>query len=52
MFVAEGYLSNLVEKYGKHPVSIDSERAWYPQACKFLNIILHIHSPNDKSIIE
>jgi putative transposase len=52
MFVAEGYLSNLVEKYGKHPVSIDSERAWYPQACKFLNINLHIHSPNDKSIIE
>ncbi len=52
MFVSEGFLSNLVEKYGKHPVSTDSERTWYPQACKFLNINLHIHSPNDKSIIE
>ena len=52
MFVAEGFLSNLVEKYGQHSVSTHGERKWYPQACKFLNLNLHIHSPYDKSIIE
>ena len=25
---------------------------WYPQACRFLNIIHHLHSTYEKSIIE
>jgi putative transposase len=52
MYVAEGFLSNLVEKYGQNPVSIDCEITWYPQACKLLNINHHMHSPYEKSIIE
>src|SRR3954464_8545767 len=37
MLVAEGFLQELVRKYGKHPVSTDGG-TWYPQACKFLNM--------------
>ncbi|HEY6535406.1 MAG TPA: hypothetical protein VIY08_06360 [Candidatus Nitrosocosmicus sp.] len=25
---------------------------WYPQACRFLNLLHHIHSSFEKSIIE
>ena len=51
MFVAERFLSKIVEKYGDHPVSTDGG-TWYPQACKFLNMDHHIHSQFEKSIVE
>jgi putative transposase len=52
MFVAERFLSIIVEEYGKHPVSTDGG-SWYPhQACRFLKLKHHIHSSFEKSIIE
>jgi putative transposase len=51
MFVAERFISNLVKRYGEHPVSTDGG-TWYPQACRFLRLPHHIHSPYEKSIIE
>jgi putative transposase len=51
MFVAERFLSNLSEGYGKHSVSTDCE-TWYLQACKFLKLDHHINSSYEKSIIE
>ena len=51
MFVAEKLYSSIVKDYGKHPVSTDGG-TWYPQACRFLNLEHHIHSPYEKSIIE
>jgi putative transposase len=47
----ERFLSHIIKEYGKHPVSTDGG-TWYPQACKFLNLNHHIHSPFEKSIIE
>jgi putative transposase len=41
----------MLEKYGEHPVSTDGG-TWYPQACKFLKLLNHIHSSFEKSIIE
>jgi putative transposase len=37
MFVAERFISNLVKRYGEHPVSTDGG-TWYPQACRFLRL--------------
>jgi putative transposase len=51
MFVAELFLSDVSDKYGKHQVSSDGG-TWYPQACKFLNLYHHLHSSFEKSIIE
>jgi putative transposase len=51
MFVTERFLSDVVEKYGEHPVSSDGG-TWYPQACRFLKLDHHIHSSFEKSIIE
>jgi len=51
MFVAERFLSNLIKGYDKHPLSTDGG-TWYPQACRFLKLEHHIHSPYEKSIIE
>ena len=51
MFVAEKFLSGLVRVHGKHPVSTDGG-TWYPQACRFLELKHHIHSPLEKSLIE
>jgi len=51
MFVAERFLSGLVKIHGNHPVSTDGG-TWYPQACGFLKVDHHIHSPFEKSIIE
>jgi putative transposase len=51
MFVAERFLSNVVENYGKHAVSTDGG-TWYPQPCKFLKLDHHIHSSYEKSPIE
>jgi putative transposase len=52
MFVVERFLSTVIEKYGKHPVSSDGDGTWYPGACKFLNLYHHLHSDFEKSIIE
>ena len=49
--VAERCISDLVKLHGKHSVSTDSG-LWYPQACKFLKLKHHIHSPFEKSLIE
>ena len=43
MFVAERFLSYVLDKYGKHQVSSDGG-TWYLQACKFLNLYHHLHS--------
>ena len=51
MFVAERFLSGLVKIHGNHPVPTDGG-TWYPQACGFLKVDHHIHSPFEKSIIE
>ncbi len=51
MFVAEGFLSKIIEKFGKCPISADGG-TWYPQACRFLKLEHHIHSHYEKSIIE
>ena len=51
MFVAERFLLTVVKNYGKHPVSTDGD-TWYPQACRFLSLSHHIHSPFEKSLIE
>ena len=51
MLVAERFLSHIIKEYGEHPVSTDGG-TWYPQACKFLKLNHHIHSPFEKSIIE
>ncbi len=54
MFVAEHFLSGIIEEYGKHSVSTDDGGGtWYPiQACRFLKLEHHIHSPWEKSLIE
>ena len=51
MFVVERFILNLVKRYVEHPVSADGG-TWYPQACRFLRLEHHIHSPYEKSIIE
>lgn len=51
MFVAERFMSNIVNEYGKHPVSTDGG-TWYSRACRFLKLNHHIHSFLEKSIIE
>ena len=51
MFVVERFILNLVKRYVEHPVSADGG-TWYPQACRFLRLQHHIHSPYEKSIIE
>lgn len=51
MFVDERFIAGLVRVHGKHTVSTDGG-TWYPQACKFLKLKHHIHSPLEKSLIE
>jgi putative transposase len=51
MFVAERFLDDLVKIHGKHCISTDGG-TWYPQACRFLNLKHHLHSPLEKSLIE
>jgi putative transposase len=51
MLVAERFISGLVRAHGKHPVSTDGG-TWYPQACRFLKLDRHLHSPFEKSLIE
>ena len=51
MFVAERFLSDIIDEYGQHPVSTDGG-TWYPQSCKYLKLKHHLHSSYEKSIIE
>jgi putative transposase len=51
MFVAERFLSNLLKEYGKYPVSTDGGTR-YPQACRFLKLQHHIHSPPKRKAVE
>ena len=51
MFVAERFLSGLINSHGKHPVSTDGG-TWYPMASRFLGLKHHLHSPYEKSMIE
>jgi len=51
MLIAERFLSGVVRYYGNHPISTDGG-TWYPQACEFLKMDHHIHSPLEKSLIE
>jgi putative transposase len=45
MFVAERFLDGLIKIHGKHCVSTDGGTWYPPQACAFLKIDHHIHSP-------
>ena len=52
MLVAvERFIASLMNRYGKRPVSTDGG-TWYPQACRFLKVEHHIHSPFEKSVVE
>ncbi len=51
MLMAEKFLSELAKAHGKRPISTD-RGTWYPQACRFLKLRHHLHSPWEKSIIE
>ena len=51
VLIAEKFLSGLVKIHGKRPVSTDGG-TWYPQACGFLKVTHHTHSPLEKSLIE
>ncbi len=51
-FIAERFIDDLIKIHGKNPISIDDGGTWYPQACNFLRLDHHIHSPLEKSIIE
>jgi putative transposase len=51
MFVAERFLDDLVKIHRKHCISTDGG-AWYPQACRFLNLKHHLHFTLEKSPIE
>jgi putative transposase len=53
--VAERFLSDIVDKHGKYPISTDGDTWYPPQACRFLKLNHHIHSfvyKDEKSIIE
>ena len=43
MLVAERFLSSLIQSHGKHLVSTDGERTWYPQTCRLLKLRHHLH---------
>ena len=53
MFVAnERFLSCILKEYGSYPVSTPDGGTGYPQACRFLKLVHHLHSSFEKSIIE
>ena len=53
MLLAERFISSLVGIHGQHPSSFHRWRYLVStaQACKFLRLPHHIHSPYEKSII-
>jgi len=51
MLIAGQYMSSLINKYDRYPVSADVG-TWYPsQAVRFLKLNHHLHSPFEKSIL-
>ncbi len=52
MFIAERFMSDIVDEYGHHPVSTDGGTWYPPQACQFLKLTHHLHCSIEKSIIE
>ena len=50
MFIAENFISSLVDKFGKHTVYSDSG-TWNPQVCPFLHLKHRLHYPLEKSLI-
>ena len=52
MFVAELFLSHVLDKYGLHQVSTDGGTWYSHQECKFLKLNHHLHSSFEKSIME
>ncbi len=51
MFVAERFLSHVIEEYGKHPVSTDGGTGYPSQPCQFLKLNHYLPTSFDKSII-
>ena len=51
MFVAERFISGLINVNGRDPVSIDGG-AWYPMSCRLLGLEHHLHCSMEKSLIE
>jgi putative transposase len=51
MLIAKPFIADLVRIHGKHHVSTDGG-TWYPQACLFLKLDHHAHSPFEESLIE
>jgi hypothetical protein len=51
MFVAERFLSLVVNKYGLLQISSDGETWYPPQECKFLKVDNHLHSSFEKRIL-
>ncbi len=52
MFIAEHFLSDIVEEYGKYPVSTDDGTSYHQACSRFLKLKHHLHSPLEKSLIE
>jgi len=52
MLVDERFITYSLNTCGKHTVSTSDGTTWYPQACKFLKLKHHIHSPLEKIILE
>ena len=52
MFVAEQFMTTIIDEYGYHPVSTDGGTWYSHQACRFLKLPHHLHSSYEKSIIE
>jgi putative transposase len=54
MFVTKHFLSYIVDKHGRQPVSIDGGTWYSQQACRFLELDHHLHSSvykDEKSVI-
>jgi len=53
MLIVERFVSSLINRYGKYPISTADGSTWYPpQAFEFLKLKHHIHSSLEKSLIE
>jgi hypothetical protein len=50
MLIAGQYMSSLINKYDRYPVSADGGTWYPPQACHFLKLKHHLHPPFEKSI--
>ena len=51
MLVAEKFIRELVEKYGKHTFYTDGG-TWYDEACNILKLKHYLHSQLEKSLME